>query len=74
MKIRRSYISIALIVLVVQTGMAQEQKRDSLDTGKVYEIGEVVVTGTRNETLPAPVMKRMSDICRKPCRWSTAVK
>lgn len=50
MKIRRSYISIALIVLVVQTGMAQEQKRDSLDTGKVYEIGEVVVTGTRNET------------------------
>lgn len=50
MKIRRSYISIALMVLVVQTGMAQEQKRDTLDTGKVYEIGEVVVTGTRNET------------------------
>ena len=50
MKIRRSYISIALIVLVVQTGMAQEQKQDTLDTGKVYEIGEVVVTGTRNET------------------------
>ena len=38
------------MVLVVQTGMAQEQKRDTLDTGKVYEIGEVVVTGTRNET------------------------
>lgn len=50
MKIRRYYISIALMVLVVQTGMAQEQKRDTLDTGKVYEIGEVVVTGTRNET------------------------
>lgn len=50
MKIRRPYISIALIVLVVQTGMAQEQKQDTLDTGKVYEIGEVVVTGTRNET------------------------
>lgn len=50
MKIRRSYISIALMVLVVQTGMAQKQKRDTLDTGKVYEIGEVVVTGTRNET------------------------
>lgn len=50
MKIRRSYISSALMVLVVQTGMAQEQKRDTLDTGKVYEIGEVVVTGTRNET------------------------
>lgn len=50
MKIRRYYISIALMVLVVQTGMAQEQKRDTLDTEKVYEIGEVVVTGTRNET------------------------
>lgn len=50
MKIRRSYISIALMVLVVQTGMGQEQKRDTLDTGKVYKIGEVVVTGTRNET------------------------
>lgn len=50
MKIRKSYLSIALMALTVQTGMAQEQKRDTLDTGKVYEIGEVVVTGTRNET------------------------
>lgn len=50
MKIRKSYLSIALMALAVQTGMAQEQKRDSLDTGKIYEIGEVVVTGTRNET------------------------
>lgn len=50
MKIRKSYLSIALMALAVQTGMAQEQKRDSLDTGKVYEIGEVVVAGTRNET------------------------
>lgn len=50
MKIRKSYLSIALMALAVQTGMAQEQKRDSLDTGKVYKIGEVVVTGTRNET------------------------
>lgn len=50
MKIRKSYLSIALMALAVQTGMAQEQKRDFLDTGKVYEIGEVVVTGTRNET------------------------
>lgn len=33
-----------------QTGMAQELKRDTVDTGKVYEIDEVVVTGTRNET------------------------
>lgn len=49
MKIRK-YISIGLMALAVQTGMAQEQKRDTLDTGKVYEIGEVVVTGSRNET------------------------
>lgn len=47
---KRKYISIGLMLLAVQTGMAQGQKRDSLDTGKVYEIGEVVVTGTRNET------------------------
>ena len=50
MKVRKSYLSIALMALAIQTGMGQEQKRDSLDTGKVYEIGEVVVTGTRNET------------------------
>lgn len=49
MKIRK-YISIGLMALAVQSGMAQEQKRDTLDTGKAYEIGEVVVTGTRNET------------------------
>ena len=50
MKVRKSYLSIALMTLAVQTGMGQEQKRDTLDTGKVYEIGEVVVTGARNET------------------------
>ncbi len=50
MKVRKSYLSIALMALAIQTGMAQEQKRDTLDIGKVYEIGEVVVTGTRNET------------------------
>lgn len=50
MKVRKSYLSIALMVLAIQTGMGQEQKRDTLDTGKVYKIGEVVVTGTRNET------------------------
>lgn len=50
MKVRKSYLSIALITLAVQTGMGQEQRRDTLDTGKVYEIGEVVVTGARNET------------------------
>ena len=50
MKVRKSYLSIALMTFAVQTGMGQEQKRDTLDTGKVYEIGEVVVTGARNET------------------------
>ena len=50
MKVRKSYLSIALMTLAVQAGMGQEQKRDTLDTGKVYKIGEVVVTGTRNET------------------------
>ena len=50
MKVRKSYLSIALMALAIQTGMGQEQKRDTLDTGKVYKIGEVVVTGTRNET------------------------
>lgn len=50
MKVRKSYLSIALMTFAVQTGMGQEQKRDTLDTRKVYEIGEVVVTGARNET------------------------
>ena len=38
------------MALAAQTGMAQEQKRDTPDTRKAYQIGEVVVTGTRNET------------------------
>ena len=50
MKIRKPYTLITLTAIAMQTGMAQEQKRDSLDTGKVYKIDEVVVTGTRNET------------------------
>lgn len=50
MKIRKSYLSTALMAFAVQTGMAQEMKQDTLDTGKVYQIGEVVVTGTRSET------------------------
>lgn len=50
MKIRKLYRIIALMAFAFQTGMAQELKRDTVDTGKVYEIDEVVVTGTRNET------------------------
>ena len=65
MKIRKSYLSIALMALTVQTGMAQEQKRDSLDTGKVQ--GRYMKS--EKLWLPAPVMKRMSDICPKPYRW-----
>ena len=49
MKIRKSYIFV-LMTLAVQSGMSQELKRDTLDTRKVYKIGEVVVTGSRNET------------------------
>ena len=33
-----------------QAGLAQKQNLDTLDTGKVYKIDEVVVTGTRSET------------------------
>lgn len=50
MRIKKTYTLIALAAVVMQTGMAQEHKHDSLDTGKVYRIDEVVVTGTRNET------------------------
>lgn len=50
MKIRKLYRIIALMAFAFQTGVAQELKRDTVDTGKVYEIDEVVVTGTRNET------------------------
>lgn len=38
------------MALASQAGQSQELKRDFLDTGKTYEIGEVVVTGTRSET------------------------
>lgn len=45
MRTRTPYTLIALTVVAMQTGMAQEQ--DTLDS---YKIGEAVVTGTRNET------------------------
>lgn len=50
MSMRKLYILIALAGIFTQAGMAQKVARDSLDTDKTYEIGEVVVTGTRNET------------------------
>lgn len=47
MRTRKPYTFIALTVVAMQTGMAQTQEQDTLDT---YKIGEAVVTGTRNET------------------------
>lgn len=47
MRTRTPYTLIALTVAAMQTGMAQEQEQDTLDS---YKIGEAVVTGTRNET------------------------
>ena len=43
---------IVLAVFAAQAGIARDLERDTLDTSKVkvHEIGEVVVTGTRNET------------------------
>ena len=36
--------------LICTPGISQEQKHDTIRASKVYEIGEVVVTGSRNET------------------------
>ena len=47
---RTIYALMAFVAVSAHAGMAQDMKRDTIDTGKVYEIGEVVVTGTRNET------------------------
>ena len=55
MRIRKSYLSIALMALTVQTGMAQEQKRDSLDTGKYMKSEKL--------WLPAPVIQNRFPAC-----------
>lgn len=47
---RTIYALMAFVAVSAHAGMAQDMKRDTIDTGKVYEIGEVVVTGTRSET------------------------
>lgn len=47
---KRFFAVVLFAVLAVHEGAAQEQKSDSLRLGRIYEIGEVVVTGTRNET------------------------
>lgn len=47
----KNFYAVALsLALAVYDGMAQEQKIDTLQTNRVNEIEEVVVTGTRNET------------------------
>ena len=47
---KRFFAFVLFAVLAVHEVAAQEQKSDSLRLGRIYEIGEVVVTGTRNET------------------------
>ena len=47
---KKFYTFILLASFVTQTAMAQNQKYDTLQLHHSYEIGEVVVTGTRNAT------------------------
>lgn len=48
--IRKTIVFAGFLNLICTPGMSQERKYDTLHTNKVYEIGEVVVTGSRNET------------------------
>lgn len=48
--IKSCILPVLLMAVGTQAGLAQKQNRDTLDTGKVYKIDEVVVTGTRSET------------------------
>lgn len=47
---KKRYISIPLFCLSFGTVTAQELQYDTLQTQRTHRIGEVVVTGTRNET------------------------
>lgn len=47
---KKRYISIPLFCLAFGTVTAQELQYDTLQTQPTHRIGEVVVTGTRNET------------------------
>lgn len=47
---KKRYISIPLFCLAFGTVTAQELQYDTLQTQQTHRIGEVVVTGTRNET------------------------
>lgn len=48
--IRKTIVFAGFLNLICTPGMSQEQKHDTIRSSKVYEIGEVVVTGSRNET------------------------
>lgn len=48
MNTNRKALLLLWATITAQTGMAQAP--DTLATDKMYEIGKVVVTGTRNET------------------------
>lgn len=47
---KKFYTFILLASFVIQTAMAQNQKYDTLQSHHTYEIGEIVVTGTRHAT------------------------
>lgn len=47
---KKLYIPLGLLAFIVQRGMAQERQSDSLRMDRMFEIEEVVVTGTRSET------------------------
>ncbi len=47
---KKQYISIPLFCLAYSTVTAQIQHNDTLQTQRTHQIGEVVVTGARNET------------------------
>lgn len=48
--IKKIIVSVSFLSLTYNSGMSQEQKHDTIRANKAYEIGEVVVTGSRNET------------------------
>ena len=48
--IRKTIVFAGFLNLICTPGMSQEQKHDTIRASKVYEIEEVVVTGSRNET------------------------
>lgn len=71
MRIGNTCILLMMTAIAVQTGMAQEQKVDSLDTGRVYVMDEIVVTGTRNETDVRHLSQTVTIVNRKDIDLAT---